>query len=280
MELSSIDLERKTLELANTLQSSLEIEKILDLFGAGLMPLVAHTGLEFLSDGIGMIRGEGGTHTCDYELTLGTTSIGRVILRRDHPFTDAEMAVLEALLCALTYPLRNAMLYKRALETALTDPMTGISNRAAMNATLQREVELAHRHGIPLSFVMVDVDHFKQINDVHGHLFGDDVLCEVARCIAECIRRSDILFRYGGEEFVALLSSTDIGGAMLLAQRIRGAVEHRSFGVGGQRVPVTVSVGVSALDEDDEPFDLIDKADRALYRAKDLGRNRVVEFAA
>lgn len=279
---TNFDLERKALEVASRLQSTLDIEQLVALFAEELAALVPHDGISFLSesDAVAACYGADAPHACDYELRLGPTVLGRIVLRRAVPFGEEETHAVETLLCALVYPLRNALLYRRALATALTDPVTGINNRAAMDQTLEREVELAHRHRIPLSLIMLDVDRFKQINDEHGHLTGDEILRQVARCIAECIRRSDVLFRYGGEEFAIVLANTELYGATLLAQRVRSAVERMPVRHGEAEVPVTVSVGVSQLEDGDEAVDLIAKADRALYRAKEQGRNRVVEYAA
>ncbi len=283
MELDDKDLERRALELGNVLQSTLDLEQVVALFSSELARIVPHDGVAFLgdADGIEVRHGRTGAHACDYEIVLTSKALGRIVLWRDIEFTETETRALEALICALLYPLRNAMLYQRALATAHTDPVTGINNRAAMNAALARDVDLAHRHHDPLSLIMIDIDRFKQINDEHGHLLGDEVLKRVAAGLADCIRRSDILFRYGGEEFVIVLARTELYGAVLLAQRVRAAIERMDPNYGGRVLPtVTVSVGVSMLEADDSAYDLIGKADRALYMAKEQGRNRVVEFAA
>jgi diguanylate cyclase (GGDEF)-like protein len=191
-------------------------------------------------------------------------------------FLPKETHLLETLLCALVYPLRNAILYKRALETAFKDPVTGISNRAAMDTVIRREVELSRRHGNQLSLIMLDIDKFKAVNDTHGHLAGDALLKGLAMCLQECIRSSDIVFRYGGEEFAIVLSNTDLPGAQLLAERIRRAVELREFRLERLAIKITVSVGVAQLGPKDDMPILIERADRALYAAKAQGRNRVV----
>jgi len=276
-----VDLERRSLELSSVLQSTLELDKLIALFARELATVVPHDGLSFIAagdDGAVSI-GAGGMHCCDYQIDLGSKPLGSVIVRRRYGFADWETRVVETLLCALVYPLRNALLYRLALASALTDPVTGINNRAALDATLAREVELAQRHELPLSLVMLDVDRFKQINDRHGHLAGDEVLRRIADTIAECIRRSDIVFRYGGEEFAVILANTELDGAALLARRVCVAIARQPVRRDEAQVPVTVSVGVSTLEAGDCGADLLDKADRALYQAKVQGRNRVVEYA-
>jgi len=160
----------------------------------------------------------------------------------------------------------------------LKDPLTGVNNRAAMDSTLSRELELARRHKTPLTLVTLDIDKFKRINDTHGHLAGDHVLKNVVNTVAECIRSSDILFRYGGEEFTIILSNTGIRGATLLAERIRKAIESRTITVNNQRIPLTISIGLATADASDTHESLFDKADAALYQAKSAGRNCVIAY--
>jgi diguanylate cyclase (GGDEF)-like protein len=167
-------------------------------------------------------------------------------------------------------------MYKRALDTALKDPVTGINNRAALNATIDREVNLSHRHGYALSVIMLDLDHFKRINDKYGHLAGDTVLRTLAGRITDCTRGSDMVFRYGGEEFTVVLSNTEIDGAALLAERIRKAIASIPIVIDDFEIPVTVSIGVSTLETGDTSATLINRADVALYDAKTAGRNRVM----
>ena len=136
---------------------------------------------------------------------------------RRQRFSDGEIARLENFLCMLVYPLRNALQYHEAVLSSFTDPLTGACNRAAMQTAFERELNLARRQQTPLSVIMLDIDHFKKINDRYGHSNGDCVLRSVSQCVANTIRSSDMLFRYGGEEFVVLLSNTNRAGAKLLA---------------------------------------------------------------
>jgi diguanylate cyclase (GGDEF)-like protein len=277
-----IDLETHTLHVANLLQSTLDLTKLIELFSQETAQLLPHCGLHYgnSQDNVEITVGEPGDHRATYDLVLMEQSLGRLTLSRDEPIEPAELRELESLICALIYPLRNALLYKRALDTALTDPVTGINNRAAMNANLDREINLAHRHGNPLSLIMLDIDRFKQINDSYGHIAGDVVLKALAECVTECTRSSDIVFRYGGEEFAILLSNTEGDGASLLANRIRVAVEGRAVKHESAVIRLTVSVGVATLERGDGAADILEKADQALYQAKQEGRNRVVNYDA
>jgi two-component system, sensor histidine kinase LadS len=164
---------------------------------------------------------------------------------------------------------------------SLTDGLTHVANRRRFDEKLQDEWKRAQRHGHPLSLLMLDIDHFKRVNDELGHLVGDDCLTEVAAlCAAEVQRSGDLLARYGGEEFSILLPATPEEGALRVAERVRQAVARSPVHSGERVAPVslTISVGVACLvpDADLEPQELIRLADEALYAAKESGRNRVM----
>jgi two-component system, cell cycle response regulator len=156
------------------------------------------------------------------------------------------------------------------------DGLTQVFNRRYFEETVEREISRCHRYGRQLSLVMVDIDHFKQINDTHGHLAGDHVLKHVASAIKTRIRREDILARYGGEEFALLLPEVDLKGAVALAEKIRKLIEKQRFEFDKQEIPVTISAGVAGLATPNyEAADLVRAADTQLYAAKSEGRNRV-----
>ena len=163
---------------------------------------------------------------------------------------------------------------RRLAAQALTDELTGLANRRHGGHQLQREIALAVRHGRLLALARVDVDHFKAINDTHGHQAGDAVLAEVARRLAATVRGGDELARWGGDEFVAILPGTDRNGALHAAERLRAAVAAAPIAIAGGELAVTVSVGWAHW-VGDTPDDLLARADRALYRAKDAGRSAV-----
>jgi diguanylate cyclase (GGDEF)-like protein len=137
-------------------------------------------------------------------------------------------------------------------------------------------MSLAARNGKKMSLIFFDIDHFKNINDTHGHECGDIALASSAKWIKESLRESDIVFRYGGEEFVILLSDTDANGAELLAERIRASIEHHTIAYGMEAIKITASLGVSTLREDDTAESIVKRADDAMYAAKNGGRNQVV----
>jgi diguanylate cyclase (GGDEF)-like protein len=267
----------RVLELSSLMQTTLDTEQQIALFGRSIGQHLDIDGLEYTHpDNAKTVHsGDLTTPRATYDLTLQDTSLGSLRFFRELPFTNRELKLLENLLCALVYPLRNALSYRAALKLASYDPLTGVQNRLAMDNALPREVELAHRQRAPLSALVIDVDHFKIFNDRFGHTFGDDVLRAIANTASATIRRSDLIFRFGGEEFVVLAAHTNGEGAILLAERIRAAVVGIRT-LRGQDVNVAVSIGVTQLAQNESAEQFFDRADRALYQAKHDGRNRVV----
>ena len=174
--------------------------------------------------------------------------------------------------------LRTKRLQDMLEQQSFLDGLTGLWNRAYLNRRLEAEITVAERYGRPLSVVLIDIDHFKPVNDTYGHLFGDVVLQGIAARLYEYARRSDIVTRYGGEEFALLLVDTCIEAATHVSERLREGIESRVFEARGHRVEVTASFGVVATP--DAPGRLstesiLSLADQALYMSKDAGRNSV-----
>jgi diguanylate cyclase (GGDEF)-like protein len=160
---------------------------------------------------------------------------------------------------------------------AAADPLTGAANRRAIIEALDRDIGRAIRTREPLALMMIDIDHFKRVNDIHGHLAGDAVLRSLVSLIRQRIRTQDIVGRYGGEEFLVVLPDTSLAGVQRLAQDLCNAAAAHATSYSGQRITVTISIGVfgGRLEPGDSWDLLIHAADSALYRAKDAGRNRV-----
>jgi diguanylate cyclase (GGDEF)-like protein len=148
-----------------------------------------------------------------------------------------------------------------------TDPLTGVCNRRAFDDSLAAQLALLERYGTPFSAAFIDIDHFKQVNDKHGHLHGDHILQQVAKLLDEAARETDIVTRYGGEEFVVIMPHTDLAGASIFTERLRALVE--------EKLPVTISGGVTMALDGDTAQSMIARADAALYDAKAAGRNQV-----
>ncbi len=192
-------------------------------------------------------------------------------------FTQTKLRLLSAFASHVSIAIANAHLYQEAQHLAITDPLTKIYNRRYFFEIAQREFDRAVRYGYPLSILMLDIDHFKAVNDTYGHQIGDIALQNVANRCRESIRDIDILARYGGEEFIILLPNTKQQGALHVAHRIRDKISNVPTNVGEHGIPITVSIGVTTLSKETTTLDmLIGQADTMLYKAKEAGRNCVM----
>lgn len=189
----------------------------------------------------------------------------------------AKMSILNDQIVDITRELeKKNLLLSEALTTIKritnTDPLTGILNRRSFQRALKREISFARRHNLPLSFVMIDIDYFKRINDSYGHETGDRVLKSLARIIRKSIRNEDIFARFGGEEFTLLLPNTSVESAVEVCERIRQKIEKTKLK--GIKEKITASFGITGLLPNDREIDILKRADDALYEAKRKGRNR------
>ncbi len=211
-------------------------------------------------------------HRCLGQLAIGSG-------RRERFIAGSATDFMERLADVLAVCIENALNHERIKRLGLVDPLTGLHNRRYFDARLIEEIGQARRTGRPLACLFLDIDHFKQVNDTHGHGVGDRVLQIVANTLKSQMRLNDVLARMGGEEFAVLLADTDQATAMDIAERIRLAVAH------GTRdalpFPVTLSIGCSTLAGEATSTPeaagarLLEEADTALYQAKQAGRNRV-----
>ena len=264
--------------LTRKLQTTLDTSDIVHMFAKELKKLVDYKQLSFNcgDDNIITIGDKSGPHSCQYNLTIDDTELGSIMFSRKERFLEEELAIIERLASTLVFPLRNAKLYHAALQSALRDDLTGFGNKRALDASLHREAELSVRHKSPLSIVMLDVDHFKRINDSMGHIAGDKILKDLAATIKKCARQSDLCFRYGGEEFMVILDDTDNIQAINIAERIRLSVEQYIYSYKGKIIPVTISLGTATFEKNEALESFKTRADQALYKAKEQGRNLVV----
>ncbi len=176
--------------------------------------------------------------------------------------------------------IENARLLDKIQQLAITDDLTGLYNRRGLYEIGRLEIERTRRYNIPLAAIVMDIDHFKKVNDKYSHAIGDQVLRSFAECVQENTRELDIVGRIGGEEFVVLLPGSDLRSAYRTAARLQELIANTTTQTGVGEIKVTVSQGVSILDTNmDDLNDLIQAADKALYRAKETGRNRVVSSA-
>ncbi|MCH8156947.1 MAG: GGDEF domain-containing protein [Nitrospinae bacterium] len=174
--------------------------------------------------------------------------------------------------------ISNALLYEKTERLSVTDGLTGITNRPQMQRVLQSEFERSTRYDAPLSIIILDLDHFKDVNDTYGHPKGDEVLMALSSLLKQVCRANDVAARYGGEEFLLILPQTTVKGAFKIAERVRKELSKLRFTENGAEFGVTASCGVAELDQSvmKDVGSLVRMADQALYKAKNSGRNRTV----
>ncbi len=204
--------------------------------------------------------------------------LGLIILASAKPFSNNAMERLGLFGQNLAMALHNALLFDRLERLAALDPLTGIYNRRFGMTRLHEEFGRTLRMEAPLGLMMVDLDHFKEVNDVYGHLVGDRVLIRLANAAKSVMREGDILVRYGGEEFLAILPGASRKDVLNIAERLRRKILESTVANGEDVIKVTVSIGGISYPENDaaNETDLVDRADKALYQAKESGRNCVV----
>ncbi len=265
------------LKLNDALQSTLELEELLTIFYGELQNHAEFSGLHYSLEAksIDVRLGQQCLHQCFYNMEKDGESLGTISFSHSKQFSEGELEIIELVLSSLVYPLRNALKYREAMHLALRDQLTGAGNRTAMQSALGREIEIAKRHKQPFSMLVLDIDKFKEINDQHGHATGDIVLKDIAERIAYGSRRTDMLFRYGGEEFVLLLNRTDEEGAEIISERIRKLIDESPILHQQASINTSVSVGVTAWQEQDDAEKIFLRADKALYHSKENGRNKV-----
>ncbi len=232
-------------------------------------------------------RAHGNAHShsfISFPLLSGGKRLGVINLTDrvgEQSFTASDLDWLKLFAPYAAAALEKIDLHEKAQRfqlLAITDPLTGLLNRRYLEERFAQEIERSKRYQFPLSFVMMDIDSFKSFNDTFGHQAGDEVLRETAHCIRRSLRNFDVAARYGGEEFIVVLPETDVTSAMILAERLRKAVEQHFTGE-RSRHPVTVSIGVSSLSKTlQNRHQVIRAADQALYAAKKRGKNCVVVY--
>ncbi|MEB3329639.1 MAG: GGDEF domain-containing protein [Candidatus Sericytochromatia bacterium] len=306
-ELSSIGLQARTAEaflaqatsrLRELLQASQVVFWAADADGTGFTPTHPAPPTPVLPLAMSLLRELGAARAPRTVAvpgpagTLRTCLVGAVwcdqtlagLLQVVPPAPGFEPALawqLEVALGLVAMGLKHAERLERLRWEAGHDPLTTLPNRRGWEAMLGREMRLAERHGVPLTVLVLDVDHFKQFNDHHGHAAGDALLKAIARQLRSAGRTTDFVARYGGEEFVVLLPHTDREGGLRAATKLLEAVRGVSALPEGRGEPVSASIGLATWPADTaSATELLPDADRAMYRAKRAGRDRVVQAQA
>ncbi len=211
------------------------------------------------------------------EQMLGVLAVERRL--HNWPFAESDVAPLSILADYAAVAVANARLFATVQLASITDGLTGLFNRRHVMLLAEREFHRTRRFDRPLSAIMLDIDHFKRVNDTHGHAAGDQVIAEIARRITAGVRNIDVAGRYGGEEFVLLLPETALAGSGLLGERLRRAIAATPVATVAGPLPITASLGVTTTEpEVPDAATLISRADEALYNAKQAGRNRIAAY--
>lgn len=264
--------------LGRRINTTLDLREQVELFANELRRAVPFDALSYHHQiggrGINWTTGNGGHHRCDYTLNLEGERFGRLSLHRNTRFSETELGAVETMLGLIIHPIRNACRYEMAQQAALTDSVTGIANKRAFDTALQREASMSSRHGDRCALILCDLDHFKKVNDTHGHGVGDELLVAVAGALDEATRDTDSVYRVGGEEFAILLPRIDSIDTVRVADRIRETIADIRVRTDAATVTVTASAGLSVCAPGESPGDWFHRTDEALYRAKADGRNR------
>ncbi|MGE3319137.1 MAG: GGDEF domain-containing protein [Candidatus Berkiella sp.] len=258
-------------DLGQVLQTTLDVYDLLKRFHQALQAKVNYHSFHFSNPSSQHRLSIGSIALVEtvFQLTLHNNLLGEIRLTKPEPFTQQESQLIENALSQLVYPLHNAITYNTVVIHSITCPLTGLGNRSLFDQTIQREINLAKRHQSSFALLLIDIDNFKQINDQHGHLAGDTILRGMGKLLLELKRNTDYAFRYGGEEFILILSQSTIKGASLAAERIRQQIEHQ--------LKITVSMGLTHFKPQDTFDTLFQRVDSALYFAKANGKNQICQ---
>jgi len=216
----------------------------------------------------------------DLGSTNGTFCNGLKVDRRELVDGDKILVGSTTILKFTYHDNLDEMFQRQMYESALRDGLTKAFNKKYFTDRLESEFTFATRHSSPLALVLFDIDHFKQVNDTHGHQAGDHVLFEISALLSGALRAEDVFARYGGEEFAVICRGSDENQALVVGERLRKAVENNRFVYDDTVIPVTISVGIAVLPNPavKDATDIVGFADQALYKSKNAGRNRVTVY--
>ena len=261
-------------DITRDLCKSLEEEKVFSIFKKQLSSYIGIEECKFIKDNIDIAQYR---DSLVVPLKIERTVIGYLIAGG---LKEEDKEKFHILVQQFVLGMKRAVLYQRVQAIAITDSLTGVFSRRYCLERFHEEIQRSKKFKHSSSFMMVDIDYFKSYNDKYGHLVGDAILHQVAATIKENVRQIDLVGRYGGEEFAIVLVELGTEQSQIVAERIRKAVEGKSIKVYDEELKVTISLGVSTFPKDaQEAQGIIDKADQALYRAKESGRNKIYLYS-
>lgn len=260
--------------LLGQLQSTLDLREQLQIFSmaAGNILPLAGVHLQTAIGDFGAAGSSEASHQHRSLLMLKEQCLAKLHYFSEQPFTPLICTRLQALEVEWLYSLRNALVVTRLQQMALKDTLTGLGNRRFFDDSLSKAIQLANRNNSRCAILLLDLDNFKQVNDLYGHAAGDEVLIAVAEAMHSTLRSTDSLFRFGGDEFAVVLSDDDVASSELIARRLVKAIQRQHS---CQQHQVTASIGIAHWQKDQQPEALFSAADKALYLAKEAGKNRV-----
>ena len=281
METNEVISTEELLKVMQVLQTTLDINFLIENFSKELQSITSHNYLNYknIDQNINIKIGDQTANKVVIELDLDKRKLGKLVISRKTEFSDNEKETINRLAILLLFPINNILNYRQAIANANIDPITKLNNRMLFNKILEQEIDFAQRYNQKLLMMMIDLDNFKKINDEYGHIVGDIMLKNVSGFLKKFMRRSDLVFRYGGDEFCIILRNTTLNGANELANRIRKSINNEIFTCGDHEIKITVSIGLVKIHEEDDSIKFIERADRLLYEAKEIGRNNVITEA-
>lgn len=265
--------------LVAQLQTTLDLQQQLDIFmmsAKRVIPLVSLTLKTTLGE-FSTADGIAASLRHQSSLVLEQQLLGELHYSSTHPFSPLVQQQLMLLESEWLFALRNALVVGRLQQMALKDPLTTLGNRRFFDDSFAKAVHLAKRHKIPFALLLLDLDNFKQVNDIAGHSTGDEVLVAVSECMRNTLRSTDSLFRFGGDEFAVLLNEQDAEHAERVAERLLAAFKTHPFLI---KYNIGCSIGIARLTAEHQPRDLFHQADEALYQAKSSGKGRIKQSKA
>ena len=270
-------LTEESLRTMYILQSTLDINILIELFDNELKKIVSHDYLNYKNsiENINIDLGEIIKEKLIFNLKINNNSLGKFIIARNIKFNKWEINEIKNLMSVLVQPINNALNYRQAITNASIDPVTKLNNRTLFNKIINQEIDFAQRYKQKLLLMILDLDNFKKINDNFGHNIGDILLGLIGQKLTKFMRRSDLVFRYGGDEFCIILRNTMLDGANNLANRVRNNINEKEYDCNDIKIKISVSIGLAELHHDDDYMKFIERADKLLYKAKKAGRNNV-----